>query len=57
MVSKEVIAKVLAVFFMVILVANFLMVMFRKISTLAFWIVIVVVAVAAFKGIPMLNKK
>lgn len=50
-------AKILAIIFTIILVANIILFAMHMISIYIFWIIIILAAVVAWFGIPNINKK
>jgi len=55
--KKEAVVKLFALILAVLAVANFLAVIFGKISMLSFWITIIITAVAAWLVVPWAKKK
>jgi hypothetical protein len=54
--NKYVLVKVIAIFVIVLLVINTSLMVFERINLSVFWIVIILSALIAYKGLPYLNK-
>lgn len=52
---KQETIKFIGIFFVILIILNFLLFIFSKISTTVFWVVIVVCAIFAYKGLPALR--
>ena len=48
--------KIIAIFCLVIIIANLLLYSFRVISGIVFWIVIIIIAIIAFPGMKWMKK-
>jgi len=49
--------KILSIFLIIILTLNLVLFSYRKINTMTFWIVIIVIGLMSYKGIPYMKKR
>tara|TARA_Y100000310_G_C20343756_1_gene651048 strand:+ start:258 stop:437 length:180 start_codon:yes stop_codon:yes gene_type:complete len=54
--KKNLLVKLVAVFVIILLVVNTVLMVFGLINLVVFWIVIALSALIAYKGLPYLNK-
>lgn len=50
-------SAIISIALIIILVANLALFAFQKINTLLFWLIIIICALIAYKGLPVLKKK
>jgi len=48
--------KIIAVFLIILLIINLILFAFKKISNFVFWLIIIICALFAYKGLPYIRK-